>query len=63
MSQADKHVVKIEARQISRPDNFPLSNEWICIRVPKVFDQVALRDYFGETDCGKGSGKKQVHPP
>lgn len=36
--------VKIEAGQILNPDCFPTPNELVCIQVPKVFDQVALRD-------------------
>lgn len=39
-----KHGVKLEAGQIVNPDAFPLPNELVCIQVPKVFDQVALRD-------------------
>jgi len=35
---------KIEAGQILNPDCFPPPNELVCIQVPKVFDQVALRD-------------------
>jgi len=38
------HSVKIEAGQILNPDYFPSPNELVCIQVPKVFDQVALRD-------------------
>lgn len=38
----DNHV-KIEAGQIMNPENFPPPNELVCIQVPKVFDQVALR--------------------
>lgn len=37
------HVVKIEAGQILNPDSFPTPNELVCIQVPKVFDQAALR--------------------
>lgn len=45
MSNHDEHhYVKIEAGQILQPDNFPLPTELVCIQVPKVFDQVALRD-------------------
>lgn len=40
----DGHGVKIEAGQIINPDSFPPANELVCIQVPKVFDQVALRD-------------------
>ncbi|MCR4436857.1 MAG: hypothetical protein QHH06_14670 [Clostridiales bacterium] len=36
--------IKIEAGQILNPDHFPPPNELVCIEVPKVFDQVALRD-------------------
>jgi hypothetical protein len=45
-----KHVnedgteVRIEAGQILHPECFPPPNELVCIQVPKVFDQVALRD-------------------
>ena len=35
---------KIEAGQILHPDHFPPPNELVCIQVPKVFDQVSLRD-------------------
>lgn len=38
------HGPKIEAGQILNPDCFPLPNELVCIQVPKVFDQVSLRD-------------------
>ncbi|HEX3029239.1 MAG TPA: hypothetical protein VHT34_08040 [Clostridia bacterium] len=38
------HGPKIEAGQILNPDCFPPPNELVCIQVPKVFDQVALRD-------------------
>lgn len=41
--------VKIEAGQILNPDNFPVPNELVCIQVPKVFDQVALRDCMTRT--------------
>lgn len=44
MSKCAEHVVKIEAGQILRPDNFPFPNELVCIHIPKVFDQVSLRD-------------------
>jgi len=40
----DMHGVKIEAGQILNPDCFPPPNELVCIQVPKVFDQVAVRD-------------------
>lgn len=40
----ESHGIKIEAGQILNPDNFPTPNELVCIQVPKVFDQVALRD-------------------
>lgn len=36
--------VKIEPGQIWNPDGFPPPNELVCIQVPKVFDQVALRE-------------------
>lgn len=39
----ENHGVKIEAGQILNPESFPLPNELVCIQVPKVFDQVALR--------------------
>ncbi|OGO81294.1 MAG: hypothetical protein A2Y21_05790 [Clostridiales bacterium GWC2_40_7] len=41
--------VKIEAGQIVNPENFPVPNELVCIQVPKVFDQVALRDCVTRT--------------
>lgn len=41
--------VKIEAGQILNPDHFPVPNELVCIQVPKVFDQVALRDCVTRT--------------
>lgn len=44
MSKYDEHVVKIEAGQILMPDSFTLPNELVCIHIPKVLDQVALRD-------------------
>lgn len=37
-------MAKIEAGQILNPDGFPPANELVCIQVPKVFDQVAVRD-------------------
>lgn len=36
--------VKIEAGQILHPDYFPAPNELVCVQIPKVFDQVAVRD-------------------
>jgi hypothetical protein len=44
MSKSDDSFAKIEAGQILNPDRFPHPNELVCIEVPKVFDQVALRD-------------------
>lgn len=44
MPKCNEHIVRIEPGQILRPDCFPLPNELVCIQVPKVFDQVALRD-------------------
>lgn len=41
--------VRIEAGQITNPDSFPPPNELVCIQVPKVFDQVALRDCVTRT--------------
>lgn len=41
---AHDHTIKIEAGQILNPDSFPPPNELVCVQVPKVFDQVALRD-------------------
>lgn len=35
---------KIEAGQIHNPECFPPPNELVCIQIPKVFDQVALRE-------------------
>lgn len=40
---------KIEAGQIFNPKCFPPPNELVCIQVPKVFDQVALRDCVTRT--------------
>lgn len=40
----DGHGIKIEAGQILDPDCFPQPNELVCIQVPKVFDQVSLRE-------------------
>lgn len=37
-------MAKIESGQIINPNSFPPPNELVCIQVPKVFDQVALRD-------------------
>jgi len=36
--------IRVEAGQILNPDSFPTPNELVCIQVPKVFDQVSLRD-------------------
>jgi len=44
-----KHGVKLEAGQIVNPEYFPVPNELVCIQVPKVFDQVALRDCVTRT--------------
>ena len=50
MSKNDNgHGVKVEAGQIINPENFPLPNELVCIQVPKVFDQAALRDCVTRT--------------
>ncbi|MCX7922718.1 MAG: hypothetical protein N3B21_12025 [Clostridia bacterium] len=49
MSKHDDNRVKIEAGQILNPECFPLPNELVCIQVPKVFDQVSLRDCVTET--------------
>lgn len=49
MSHPDNDYVKIEAGQILNPDSFPPPNELVCIQVPKVFDQVALRDCVTRT--------------
>lgn len=40
----DGHGFKIEAGQILDPDCFPPPNELVCIQVPKVFDQVSVRE-------------------
>ncbi len=40
----DCNDVKIEAGQIINPGHFPPPNELVCIQVPKVFDQVSIRD-------------------
>jgi len=39
----------IEAGQIINPECFPRPDELVCIQVPKVFDQVALRDCVTRT--------------
>lgn len=44
MSNHEEHTIKIEPGQVLDPNSFPLPNELVCIQVPKVFDQVALRD-------------------
>lgn len=44
-----KQSVKLEAGQIMNPEHFPVPNELVCIQVPKVFDQVALRDCVTRT--------------
>jgi hypothetical protein len=44
MGNRDEHNIIMEAGQILKPDNFPLPTELVCIQVPKVFDQAALRD-------------------
>lgn len=49
MSHPDNDYVKIEAGQILNPESFPPPNELVCIQVPKVFDQVALRDCVTRT--------------
>lgn len=41
--------VKIEAGQILNPDRFPPPNELVCVQVPKVFDQVSLRQCFAKS--------------
>jgi hypothetical protein len=46
-----EHGPRIEAGQILNPDCFPPPNELVCIQVPKVFDQVALRECV--TQCVK----------
>ncbi|TYQ15541.1 UNVERIFIED_CONTAM: hypothetical protein Cloal_2008 [Acetivibrio alkalicellulosi] len=53
---------RIEAGQILNPDCFPPPNELVCIQVPKVFDQVALRDCITRTVCLKSSGERCQHP-
>lgn len=57
----DGHNVKIEAGQILNPDCFPAPNELVCIQVPKVFDQVALRDCVTRTVMLKHHGDP-CHP-
>lgn len=37
-------AAKIEPGQIINPGSFPMPNELVCIQIPKVFDQVSLRD-------------------
>ena len=37
-------AVKIEPGQIMSPNSFPTPNELVCVQIPKVFDQVSLRD-------------------
>lgn len=49
MSKNEGHFVKIEAGQILNPDHFPPPNELVCVQVPKVFDQVSLRDCVSRT--------------
>lgn len=49
MSKNDEHSIRIEAGQILNPENFPVPTELVCIQVPKVFDQVALRDCVTRT--------------
>jgi hypothetical protein len=44
MSNCDEPIIKIEAGQIIKPENCPCPTELVCIQVPKVFDQAALRD-------------------
>lgn len=52
MSNADERSnQRIEAGQILNPDCFPSPNELVCIQVPKVFDQVALRDCITRNVC------------
>ncbi len=36
--------MKYEPGQIQNAENFPTPNELVCIQVPKVFDQTAMRD-------------------
>ena len=55
------HGPKIEAGQILNPDCFPQPNELVCIQVPKVFDQVALRDCVTRTVILK-KGSDHCHP-
>ena len=47
---------RIEAGQILNPSCFPPPNELVCIQVPKVFDQVALRDCITRTVVLKKGG-------
>ena len=42
-------MAKFECGQIADPNLFPTPNELVCIQVPKVFDQVALRDCITRT--------------
>ncbi|MFZ5988992.1 MAG: hypothetical protein ACOYWZ_17960 [Bacillota bacterium] len=56
-----EHGPKIEAGQILNPDCFPEPNELVCIQVPKVFDQVALRDCVTRTVMLK-KGKDNCPP-
>lgn len=42
-------MAKIEAGQIVNPNSFPPANELVCIQVPKIFDQVSLRDCVTRT--------------
>ncbi len=42
-------MIGIEPGQIMDPNNFPTPNELVCIQVPKVFDQAALRDCITRT--------------
>lgn len=50
------HGPKIEAGQILNPECFPPPTELVCVQVPKVFDQVALRDCVTRTVCLKKGG-------
>ena len=62
MSKHDSEgTVRIEPGQILNPDCFPTPNELVCIQVPKIFDQVSLRDCVTRTvTLIPGSGV--VHP-
>lgn len=61
MSIGHENHVKIEAGQIMNPECFPPPNELVCIQVPKVFDQVAVRGCeLKEVDLSAGGATSPV---